>query len=329
MIVSSQELPRNAKDRVQKVLAAALGEVLPQWYDPALPRVVSVLPAHVPLLHVQENLLDSVFLTEDGYILHLEFQSSVEPNLLRFAHYALALIQAHQRPVRTVVIYLGAVTTAPDTADYGSVSLRVRNIFIAARSAETTMARLQIRPVDEWTVFDDLDLAFLPFMHHPRLSQQDLVVESVTLLDRAPSGHQAFIAAAIFGLTGNFLEEPVIQSLKEVIRMRNLLKEFEDEATARGLEQGIRQGIEQGVQRGIEQGIQQGIRQGTEQGIQHGVAESVVAVLTARFGLLDAAPWMPKLSAADPDRLLTVVIPEIVRAENLQEVAEVIQRLLP
>ncbi len=55
---------------------------------------------------MQERLLDRVFEPDNHTLMHLEFQSTREPNLYRFLGYAVALTLQYRQPVRTVVIYL-------------------------------------------------------------------------------------------------------------------------------------------------------------------------------------------------------------------------------
>ncbi|NBC32709.1 MAG: hypothetical protein GVY13_08545 [Alphaproteobacteria bacterium] len=56
-----------------------------------------------------------------------------------------------------------------------------------------------------------------------------------------------------------------------------------------GLEKGIKQGRQQGLEQGLEQGIEQGREQGKSLGEVQGLAESIVEILTTRFGRVDPA----------------------------------------
>jgi hypothetical protein len=101
------DIPRTAKDRIQKMLAALFRETLTKWYDDQLPPVREIWPNTVSIIQFQEHLLDTVFLLEDGTLLDIEFQSTPVANLVRFAQYALSLYGEHRRQVRTLVVYLG------------------------------------------------------------------------------------------------------------------------------------------------------------------------------------------------------------------------------
>ncbi|MBI1923221.1 PD-(D/E)XK nuclease family transposase [Candidatus Poribacteria bacterium] len=50
---------------------------------------------------------------------------------------------------------------------------------------------------------------------------------------------------------------------------------LEEDAMARGLEQGLEQGLQQGLQQGLEQGVQQGLEQGVQQGLQQGLEQGL------------------------------------------------------
>ena len=103
--MDQQDIPHNAKDIIQKVVAEILKDTLIEWFGLEVPSIISVLPNHLPTVAIHERLVDSVFVTADGQLLHLEFQSTSVPSLDRFAHYALSLATTYQRKVRTLVIY--------------------------------------------------------------------------------------------------------------------------------------------------------------------------------------------------------------------------------
>lgn len=96
----------------------------------------------------------------------------------------------------------------------------------------------------------------------------------------------------------NFLKEYLDSKEKEVINimmalfdqeramqlyLRDLLREKEEEAVARGLEKGIKQGLEQGKEQGIEQGIEKGLEQAEKNYIYEMKREGISLEIIARI----------------------------------------------
>jgi hypothetical protein len=282
-----ERIPRNAKDIIQKIVAEILQDALIEWYGIHSAPIVAALSADVPVVTVQEHLVDSVFLSADGTLLHLEFQSSSVYSLGRFAQYSLALALKYQCKVRTLVIYLYPVADPREKEDYGDIQITVSNVFIASKDAQAVRQRLNNRPSSQWTAYDDLDLAFFPFMTERGTTRHDRVREVTEWLPKLDSDHRRVAAALLVGLTGAFLDTNMLQSLKEVIRMNDLIRELEQEAIDRG--------ITLGMQKGIEQGIQQGRLLGQRQILLH--------VLEARFGVVSSSQ-KARIESANPDALV-------------------------
>lgn len=312
MTVPSEEFPRNAKDVIQRALAHILQDSLLEWYGLQLPRIVQAYPPNVPIIDVHEKVLDAVFRTEDGQLLNVEFQSTPVPSLVRLGNYALHLADKYGCSVRTVVIYLSGVRDAVTDEDWGTIRVHVHNVYLANKNAEDAIRRIQRTRPEDWTIYDDLDLAFLPFMGHRDLTQQQLVAQSVDLLPHIPKTHQSYVGALIAGLTSNFLSADMLNSLKEVIRMTELIRQLEEEAIARGLEKGLQQGREQGLQEGLKEGR------------HDGQLQAAITILRARFGPLSEAV-VTELSCLDATDIMRFLLPKILEVSTLDELLAAIR----
>lgn len=311
-----EDIPRNAKDIIQKVLADVLKDTLVEWFGLDIPSIVSVLPSHLPTVEIHDRTVDSIFVTADEQLLHLEFQSTSIPSLDRFAHYALTLATTHRKKVRTIVIYTAPIDTAPEEIDYGSVKLTVHNILIAKKDGQSTWARLQNTPAEIWTTHDDLDLAFLPFMCDPTTTAKQRAIHAVEHLLNLPVGHRRFAGALIAGMTSTFLDPTVVKLIKEAIKMNELIRQLEEEAIERGLSKGFQQGIQEGVQQGVEQGVRQGLQEGLHQGLQRGLQKAAIQLMRTRFGPLDF-DVIARIESLDSTQLQTVVLAKILEVESL------------
>ena len=237
-------ISRQAKDVIQKLIVTVHRSAAVAWLRVDAPRIIDVVSPDLPVLEIHENLLESVFLTENGSLLHLEFQTHPVPSLDRFLAYTTALVLRHHRPIQTVVVNLFAQRDLRTTDDWGSLQYRVQHVFIGDRDADATLSRLRAQGPEAWDLEDDLDLAFLPFMRSTQ-SQQVLLEQAVTLAANPllPKAHRQYASALVGGMTVAFIPPEVLKSLKEVVRMTNdFIREIEQEATERGLEQGRLEG---------------------------------------------------------------------------------------
>ncbi len=310
-------ISRAAKDLVQKMIADVFQSSLTEWHGLTDMRIVATRPSAVPFISVQEHLLDRVFELADHSLLHLEFQSTRERNLYRFYRYAVALTLQYQQPVRTVVIYLAPVRDAPTRL--GSVDYTVRNVSIAEKDGHATWERLLTLSPEAWSERDVMDLAFFPFMDDPR-SQGERAILATQLAGAIPGGMGRLASALIVGLTSSLVDPEVLKSMKEVIRMNDLITELEQEAIERGWKRGLERGLERGLAQGLAQGIEAGTAAGKAEGRAEGHVELLLEVMSARFGELPADVTTHLKSLTDAQRFM--VARKLWSVESLEALAE-------
>ena len=298
-------IPRAAKDLVQKMIADVFQSSLTEWYGLSDMRIVATRPSAVPLISVQEHLLDRVFELADHSLLHLEFQSTRERTLYRFYRYAVALTLQYQQPVRTVVIYLVPLGDAPTRLELGSVDYTVQNISIAEKDGAATWGHLRTLAPEDWSEGDIMDLAFFPFMEDSR-TQAERAILAAELAGTIPGGMGRLASAFIVGLTSSLVEPEVLKSMKEVIRMNDLITELAQEALARGWKEGI----------------EQGRAQGRVEGRMEGWLEAVLEVLSARFGELP--PHMLTRIRTLTDGQLLIVARGLASMESLDDLTDLL-----
>ncbi len=308
-------IPRTAKDVVQKLIADVHMNALTSWYGLSDVDVVDVLPSSVPTVSIHEHLLDRVFLTASGEVLHVEFQSDPETDLHRFLTYAVALIDRYQCRIRTVVVYLYPAPQVPSRYDRGSVVFDVENVMIAEKSGPVTWKRLSRLVAEEWTDSDILDLTFYPFMDDVE-TRAERAVKAAQLATILPRPMQRRVVAMILGLTSTFLDKEVIHLVKGVLEMNDLIRELEEEAIQRGLTIGESKGFEEGKKTGLEEGRQEGRQEGT--------LAALHMFIIARFGSIPAtiAPILLELT----EEQMLQVIREISKIETVDALQSLLER---
>lgn len=282
-------IPRTAKDTIQKMLAEMFQGGLTEWLGIPDIHLVGTMASAVPTLAFGDKVLDQVFLTEREEIINLEFQSNKEHNLFRFLTYSTALAVKHLKPVRTIVLYLTVNPPARDHLELHSIRYNVENVFVSIMAGDEVWERVGPLMPNDWTDRDVLDLVFYPFMQSVR-PLKERAIRAANLANTIPGSKGRLACAAILGLTSRFVDEEVVDLIKEVIRMRDLVSELEDEAIQRGWTKGLEEGMEQGLKQGREQGLEQGLEQGRKEGLKVGIREGifqsrlqVVRTLTAHW----------------------------------------------
>lgn len=225
-------MPRNSTDIILKYLMDAFRDVALDWLGLHDVRILRVLPMELPEVEIRQSFLDLAFETEAGELLHYEFQTTRERDLYRFLLYDTHLTGHYKKPVRTVVLYVRDVLEAPDRLDAGGIQYRVENVYLKARDAIAVLDRLErhIR-FDDWKPEDRFDLAFVPHMSHPGISDQEVLQRTLDMALAIPDANERNLMAGILlGLSGKAMSDEEVDRLKEVLKMTDPVKAIEREA---------------------------------------------------------------------------------------------------
>ncbi|GMA59512.1 hypothetical protein GCM10025858_40160 [Alicyclobacillus sacchari] len=268
--MSTMEIARTGNDIVAKHLTNALaGEVL-SVIGIHNARVVRALPTELPKVEVRQEFTDIMLDLADGRLLHLEFQTTREPNLYRFGTYDWAIAERYKRPIRTVVLYTRDVTEAPETLDAGSMHYTVENVYLGHLDGDEALETVKRHlSAHEWTEEDRVRLAFAFHMRFERRTRDEAFEEIVEVVQRVPDVHeQNYLAALILGFSGRVMADEQKEQLRRVLEMTDLLRELEREFE------------EKGIQKGLQQGLLEGKRQVAHNLLSEGVPTEVVEKAT-------------------------------------------------
>ena len=247
---------RNAVDILAKHITVAWPEGALEVLGIPNVRVIRALPTELDEVVIRQQFTDVVLELEDTTILHLEFQSTRESTLYRFAAYDLALGEHFRRKIRTVVLYTGAVNSGPDSLDGGSIQYRVENVYLNRLDGDAALDTVQRHLASsEWSERDRILLAFAFHMRFAQRTQEEAFDQVIALTRKIPDEYeQNYVTALILGLSGRLLTERQQQRFKEVMRMTDIVREIEREALEKGIQQGLQQGHEKGLQEGRNEG---------------------------------------------------------------------------
>ncbi|GMA48961.1 hypothetical protein GCM10025857_03180 [Alicyclobacillus contaminans] len=241
-------IPRNANDIVAKHLTGAVPHGALEVIGIHDANVVRALPTEIPKVEVRQEYTDVMLELEDGRLLHLEFQTTREPALYRFLAYDVAIAERYRRKLRTVVLYTGDVQEAPSQLDAGSFQYSVENVYLNRLDGDAALETVKRHlATDEWTEQDRVRLSFAFHMHFTKRERDVAFEEIVDMVRRVPDrDEQNYVAALILGFSARILAPEQKERLREVLKMTELLREFEEEFKEKWMKQGLQQGLQQG-----------------------------------------------------------------------------------
>ncbi|WP_029423503.1 transposase [Alicyclobacillus macrosporangiidus] len=233
-------LARNANDIVAKHLTGAVPNGALEVIGIHDANVVRALPTEIPKVEVRQEYTDVMLELDDGRLLHIEFQTSREPALYRFAAYDVAIAERHRRKVRTVVLYTGDVHEAPSQLDAGSFQYSVENVYLNRLDGDAALETVKRHlDTDEWTERDRVRLSFAFHMRFTTRTRDEAFEDIVDVVRRVPDrDEQNYVAALILGFSARVLAPEQKERLREVLRMTDLLREFEEELKEKWMQQG-------------------------------------------------------------------------------------------
>ncbi len=204
------------------------------------PPATAVLPTELPQVSVRARAIDYLLALPDGSCMHLEFQSTAEPDdVTRFLVYDALLYERDRTRIRTVVIYTGAVRSARDAIDAGCLLYRVENVYLGSFDGSERLRALKQRAASTGLTADDaLDVALLILMGRQGRTAREVALEAVRLAGGLPSELRRLCQAAIVGLAERYLTEDEFKTVVEVELLARRVSEMIAEGEARGEAKG-------------------------------------------------------------------------------------------
>jgi hypothetical protein len=234
-----------ALDVLLKLEAEQIATLLPTRFGLDIAPIRRPLPTEFPQLSLHLQRLDTLFELEDDSILHLEFQARLTLlDLIRFLHYALALLQAYPgRRIRTVILCGPGVRQASPPIDLGPLPYTLSYVLIGTQDGDATLARLQALTSSGavWSEADRLDLYLLLLMRH-RQSTETVAREGLRLAEALPTADRPRVIGAILSLAYHYEGQTLLDRLVEELMATQVWEQQLVESLERGIEQGIEQG---------------------------------------------------------------------------------------
>jgi|GEM_PF-2272373 len=249
--VPEDVVTRQAHDAVTQWLTARAGRAFLRLLGLRVPSTMVSLSTHLPTLEVRMEDMDVVLTWVADTRLHLEFQSAVA-DLTKVLLYDARRFQLERRPIRTVVVYTGAVTFAPSRLSIGSAVHRVHNFYLRALDGDAALDRLLRKTARGrgFTVLDSVWLVLAPMMRLERRTMESAALEALGMVQAIRDRDlRSGSTAAILALTRRFLSEGAQGRLRERVResMPSLFEDVVTEGWMRGMAEGMAEGKAQGM----------------------------------------------------------------------------------
>ncbi len=146
--------------------------------------------------------------------------------------YDALLTQRYRRPIRTLVLNIGPVITAPESLDSGSIRYTVDNLYLNRIDGEAVLALVTDHlATGHWTPEDRVRLAFAWHLRYDKHQKAPVFDRIVRLIQTIPdSQEQTRVTALLLGLSAPQLSAQQTQQLKEALKMNPLVREIEQDA---------------------------------------------------------------------------------------------------
>lgn len=233
--------PRNSKDILAKHLVGALSNNALEVLGLSGIKIVQAVPTELDSVDIRQEFTDVVFELNDGSIFHIEFQTKREPMLYRFHLYDVQLAMKFEKKIRTVVLYIGDVRNASNGHDIGTAQYHVENVYLNQLDGDAALDTvLRHLETGEWTEQDRIRLAFALHMRFERRTKEEAFEQMLDITTRIPDKYeQNYVTALILGLAGQSISKEQRNHLLEVLKMTDVLREFEQETLEKGRKEGL------------------------------------------------------------------------------------------
>lgn len=218
------KVSKKAKDIIQKYIAGAFKDVSLDFYGINTPKIKELINVELPIIDINDNSTDFIFLLEDNTYLHLEFQTVYnKDDLIRFWSYDLRLYLRDKRKIHTVIVYASSVKDI-EALNIGTSTFNPDIIMLKDYNGDSIYKDIENKVLkgQDITDLDILNLLFLPLMKNKK-RKKTVAIDSVKLAKNIKDKNKRNICiGSIFAFTYKYLEYNEINSILEVIKMTDL-----------------------------------------------------------------------------------------------------------
>jgi len=264
-------------------------------------RIIAPAPTEIKNIEIKTNYTDYLFYSEDGNYLHFEFQTTdKKDDIKRFLYYDASLFYKEKRKVRTIVVYSSEIEKVEEYIDAGTIKYSMEAFYMKNLDGDEKLKYLEnkINNKESLSKEDILTLIFLPLMSG-RESRSTRTLKSIELTQKIEDAEERTDSVSmLYALLEKFGDEQSMKKFKEVFSMTEIGKMIIGEA------------------------IDKGKAEGKLEGIKNGKIETLIKLLTKKFGKIPE-DYQMKLKKLSEDEIDVIII-DIFDIKSISEIEKYI-----
>lgn len=258
-------------------------------------KVIAPAETEIKNIDIKSNNIDYLFHTENGELLHFEFQTTdKKDDLKRFLYYDASIYFRESKKIKTMVIYSADIEEVETSLDIGTIKYSIEAFYMKNLDGDEKLEYLKnkINNGESLTDEDILNLSFIPLMK-TKISKSERALESIELANKIPESNEKLkCMALLYALFEKFGDKASKKRFMEVFTMTELGKMI----------------------------VEYGIEKGKEEGKIEGKAEMLIKLLIKKFKSLPEE-YKNKIKAL-PEETIEIIATEIFDIEKLEDVKQ-------
>lgn len=262
-------------------------------------KVIAPAETEIKSIDIKNNSIDYLFHTDNGELLHFEFQTTdKKDDLKRFLYYDASLYYRDSKRVRTMVIYSADIEEVETELDVGTIKYSIEAFYMKNLDGDRKLEYLKskIDNKEHLTDEDILNLSFIPLMK-TKLSKSERALESIELANKIPESNEKLkCMSLLYALFEKFGDNISKKRFMEVFTMTEIGRMIRED------------------------GKEEGKLEGKQEGKQEGKAEILIKQLIKKFKSLPEE-YKNKIKTL-PEETIEVIATEIFDIEKLEDIKQ-------
>ena len=209
-------------------------------------KIKEFLSTQFPVIIAGEIRADNIFLLKDGSILIVDYESDVKTgDFIKYCGYIYSVLNYYYKTekkryqVRMAVIYTGDTTSTADHYDFGSLTIKIEQVFLANLNTADWFDNLRqkVESNSDLTDEDVIRFTVLPLTEPNKPQRQSIIEKTIDLAKRVNNEqHRNFIISGILITTNNIIDKDYAQQIKEWLSMTQVAQLIAEEAAEKANE---------------------------------------------------------------------------------------------
>lgn len=208
-------------------------------------KIISPAKTELKNITINTNFTDYTFYTEDGNYLHFEFQTTYNKNdIKRFLFYDASLIYNEDRKVRTIVVYSSNIRDVDTDFIGGSIKYNIEAFYMNKLDGDERLLQIKNK-IDNGVSLNEkeiLELTFVPLMKSVK-TPAERAMESIRVANNiSDSNNKLKCLSMLYALLDKFGDDELKEKVWEMFNVTEIGKLIREEGKKEGIKEGIKEG---------------------------------------------------------------------------------------